>query len=145
MPGLHAAWRVYRNCKSVARTEKELRAICEKEEDFGSRTGNKYIHPQDLLYCRPPGGGGYGNPYERDIRLVEEDILDEYISPEAARRDYGVVWNEKLGRIDLEATRKLREELSVKRKDIYIDQATRPYAQIEKRILTYEEMGVKRR
>jgi hypothetical protein len=74
-----------------------------------------------------------------------EDILDEYISPEAARRDYGVIWDEKLGKVDLEATKKLREELAAKRKEIYIDQATRPYAQIEKRILTYEEMGVKGR
>ena len=88
---------------------------------------------------------GYGNPYERDVKLVEEDILDEYISPEAARRDYGVVWDEKLGKVDLEATKKLREELDAKRRDIYIDQATRPYARIEKRILTYQEAGVKRR
>ena len=145
MPGLHAAWRVYRNCKAIVRTERGLREVSEREEDFGSRTGNKYIHPEDLLYCRPPGGGGYGNPYERDVKLVEEDILDEYVSPEAARRDYGVLWDEKLGKVDLEATKKLREELAAKRKDFYIDQATKPYARIEKRILTYDDAGVKRR
>lgn len=145
MPGLHAAWRVYRKCKTIVRTEKELREVCEKEEDFGSRTGNKYIRPEDLLYCRPPGGAGYGNPYVRDVKLVEGDILDEYISPEAARRDYGVVWDEKLEKVDMEATRKLREELRAMRENIYIDQATKPYARVEKRTLTYDDMKMKRR
>jgi hypothetical protein len=145
MPGLHAAWRVYRKCKTFVRTEKELREVCEKEEDFGSRTGNKYIRPEDLLYCRPPGGAGYGNPYVRDVKLVEGDILDEYISPEAARRDYGVVWDEKLEKVDMEATRKLREELRAMRENIYIDQATKPYARVEKRTLTYDDMKMKRR
>jgi N-methylhydantoinase B len=145
MPGLHAAWRVYRNCKTIARTEQELREVSEKEEDFGSRIGNQYIQPEDLLYCRPPGGGGYGNPYERDVKLVEEDLLDEYISPEAARRDYGVVWDEKLKKVDREATQKLRKKLANKRKDIYIDQATEPYARIKKRVITYDDMKIKRR
>jgi N-methylhydantoinase B/oxoprolinase/acetone carboxylase alpha subunit len=145
MPGLHAAWRVYRDYKDIARTEKELREVAEKEEDFGSRTGNQYVQPEDLLYCRPPGGGGYGNPYERNVKLVEEDILDEYVSPEAARRDYGVVWDENLKRVDEEATLKLRAELVDKRKEIYIDQATEPYARTKKRILTYDDMNMKRR
>jgi N-methylhydantoinase B/oxoprolinase/acetone carboxylase alpha subunit len=145
MPGLHAAWRVYRNFKDIARTEKELREVAEKEEDFGSRTGNQYVQPEDLLYCRPPGGGGYGNPYERNVKLVEEDILDEYVSPEAARRDYGVVWDENLKRVDEEATLKLRAELVDKRKEIYIDQTTEPYARTKKRVLTYDDMNMKRR
>lgn len=140
MPGMHAAWRVYRQCNGVARTEEGLRQVSKEEEDFGSRTGNKYIQPEDLLYCRPPGGGGYGNPYERDVRLVEEDLLDEYITPEVARRDYGVVWDESLKRVDEEATRKQRQELRESRKDVFIDQATQPYARAKKRILTYGDI-----
>jgi N-methylhydantoinase B/oxoprolinase/acetone carboxylase alpha subunit len=31
------------------------------------------------------GGGGYGNPRDRDPQLVLEDVLDEYISVDAAR------------------------------------------------------------
>ncbi|MBU2498990.1 MAG: hydantoinase B/oxoprolinase family protein, partial [Proteobacteria bacterium] len=144
IPGLHAAWRVYRNCRGIARTEKELREVAEKEEDFGSRTGNQHIHPQDLLYCRPPGGGGYGNPFDRDVRLVEEDLLDQHISSESARRDYGVVWDEKTRTVDLRATEELRAKLRDKRRDIYIDQGTEPYARTKKRVLTYEDMKIKR-
>jgi N-methylhydantoinase B/oxoprolinase/acetone carboxylase alpha subunit len=144
MPGLHAAWRVYRNYKKIGQTEGELKEITEHEEDFGSRTGNKYIYPKDLLYCRPPGGGGYGNPYEREIKLVEQDLLNEYVSPEAAKRDYGVVWNKELKKVDIDATNKLRTELVTKREDIYIDQATRPYARTVKRLLKLKDVNLER-
>jgi N-methylhydantoinase B/oxoprolinase/acetone carboxylase alpha subunit len=139
MPGLHAAWRVYRNYNDIGRNEQELLKMTEKEQDFGSRTGNQYVTPNDLLYCRPPGGGGYGNPYDRDLKLVESDILNEYISLEAARRDYGVIWDGSKKMVDIDATEKLRDELRDKRADIYIDQATEPYARTVKRILSYAE------
>jgi N-methylhydantoinase B len=38
-----------------------------------------------------PGGGGYGDPFERDPRAVLDDVLNGYVSLEAARREYGVV------------------------------------------------------
>jgi N-methylhydantoinase B len=37
------------------------------------------------------GGGGFGDPLEREPEKVLEDVLDEYVSIEGARRDYGVV------------------------------------------------------
>ena len=76
--------------------------------------------------------------------MVEEDLLDEYISPEAARRDYGVVWDDKLKKVDLAATEKLRAELVGTRAEIYIDQATEPYARKPKRTLTYKEANMEK-
>ncbi len=38
-----------------------------------------------------PGGGGFGHPFERDPQSVLQDVLNAYISLEAARREYGVV------------------------------------------------------
>ena len=35
------------------------------------------------------GGGGYGPPSERDPEAVRRDVREGYVSPEAARRDYG--------------------------------------------------------
>jgi N-methylhydantoinase B len=35
------------------------------------------------------GGGGYGDPSERERELVEADLADEYISEAAAREEYG--------------------------------------------------------
>ncbi len=44
------------------------------------------------LFSRPTaGGGGYGDPLERDPLKVREDVADGYVSVERAERDYGVV------------------------------------------------------
>ncbi len=45
----------------------------------------------DSFHHDGAGGGGYGDAFERDPALVLEDVLDEKVSIEAARRDYGVV------------------------------------------------------
>jgi N-methylhydantoinase B len=37
------------------------------------------------------GGGGWGDPLDRPAAAVLDDVLDEYVSVESARRDYGVV------------------------------------------------------
>jgi N-methylhydantoinase B len=56
------------------------------------------------------GGGGWGDPLRRDPNAVRDDVLDEYVSLEAARRDYGVVLvgDEDALEVDQDATRKLR-------------------------------------
>src|SRR5260370_20268899 len=36
------------------------------------------------------GGGGWGDPLDRDPAAVLDDVLDEYVSVEGAARDYGV-------------------------------------------------------
>jgi N-methylhydantoinase B len=35
-------------------------------------------------------GGGWGPPAERDPEAVRRDVREGYVSPEAARRDYGI-------------------------------------------------------
>jgi N-methylhydantoinase B len=44
-----------------------------------------------LLRLRTTGGGGWGDPFERDPELVRLDVIRELVSEEAAERDYGVV------------------------------------------------------
>ena len=61
------------------------------------------------------GGGGWGDPLEREPQQVCEDVLDEYVTPEGARRDYGVVLRGSLEAldltVDLESTQRLRASL----------------------------------
>ena len=61
------------------------------------------------------GGGGWGDPLERDPQAVLDDVLDEYVSSEAARREYGVVLTGSLEdltlEIDAEATERRRAEM----------------------------------
>jgi N-methylhydantoinase B len=58
------------------------------------------------------GGGGWGDPLERDPQAVLDDVLDEYVSVEGAARDYSVVLTGSLEdltlTIDEEATARLR-------------------------------------
>jgi N-methylhydantoinase B len=48
------------------------------------------LSPGDLVQVRTPGGGGYGNPKERDPQMVLRDVRRGYLSAESAWRDYGV-------------------------------------------------------
>jgi N-methylhydantoinase B len=61
-----------------------------------------------LITVRTPGGGGYGNPLERDPALVRRDVARGYFSAEDAERDYGVVLGGAPVGIDVEATARLR-------------------------------------
>jgi N-methylhydantoinase B len=67
------------------------------------------------------GGGGWGDPLRRPPARVLDDVLDEYVSVEAAARDYGVVLRgslEKLTlRIDHPATEVRRNEIAQTRKE----------------------------
>jgi len=75
-----------------------------KKEIFFCRRG-------DLLRAVLPGAGGWGDPLERDPMRVLEDVLDEKVSIEGARRDYGVVIDNESMSIDEEATRHLRKTM----------------------------------
>jgi N-methylhydantoinase B len=61
------------------------------------RVGNPkelLFHPSSTRVATAlPGGGGYGNPFERDPQAVLDDVLNGYVTLEAAARDYGVVIN----------------------------------------------------
>jgi N-methylhydantoinase B len=58
----------------------------------------RQANPKELLFHTSstvvetalPGGGGYGNPFERDPALVLDDVVNGYVSIAAAARDYGV-------------------------------------------------------
>lgn len=66
------------------------------------------LMPGDVLRMVVPGGGGFGNPLEREPDLVRRDVRTGLVSREAARLEYGVVLNGPGLEIDEEATRQLR-------------------------------------
>jgi N-methylhydantoinase B len=67
------------------------------------------------------GGGGFGNPLEREAEAVKEDVLDELVSINAARERYGVVFTGGIEAMDLAvddaATEALRKKLQIKREE----------------------------
>ena len=54
------------------------------------------------------GGGGWGNPNRRLVEDVLEDVIDEYISIDAAKQLYGVVIDPSTLKVDEAATAALR-------------------------------------
>ena len=55
-----------------------------------------------------PGGGGWGDPFEREPDAVLRDVMDEVVSVDGARRDYGVVIGSDGRSVDAHATDLLR-------------------------------------
>ncbi|MFN2244659.1 MAG: hydantoinase B/oxoprolinase family protein [Anaerolineae bacterium] len=76
------------------------------KEDVLPAKGMRQLKNGDLYSIRSSGGGGWGNPHERDAERVLDDVRNGYVSQEAAEQVYGVVIRD--GEIDREATAKLR-------------------------------------
>ena len=78
-------------------------------------SGNPYaltlLSPGDIVTMDAAGGGGFGDPLERDPKLVRNDVEDEYVSVEHAREDYGVVMDPQTMKVDPDASEKLRAAL----------------------------------
>lgn len=67
------------------------------------------IQPGERAANRNPGGGGYGNPYERPVDKVISDVRNGLVSLAGAREDYGVVIADGATlQVDMAATEKLR-------------------------------------
>lgn len=98
-------------CRAGETEEKWLGSVF---SDYPVYTGDKFARPT-------AGGGGFGDPLQRDPGLVLEDVIDEYVSIERAKLDYGVVIRE-LDRdicsyeIDDAQTKACRQEIRTNRK-----------------------------
>jgi N-methylhydantoinase B len=82
-------------------SEEELHPIAQVE-----------LPPGELLGHLLSGGGGYGDPREREPRLVREDVLARFVGFERAREVYGVAFEREVLddslAVDEAETRRLR-------------------------------------
>jgi N-methylhydantoinase B len=67
------------------------------------------LEPEDIIEIISSGGGGWGNPLERDVNSVLADVLPGFVSKTAAKSEYGVVINDD--QVDPEASKMLRTKL----------------------------------
>jgi N-methylhydantoinase B len=82
------------------------------EKHLPTRYADYPLKAGDIFRLDSPGGGGFGNPFERDPAKVLSDVNEGYVSPERAAQDYGVVVT-RAGRkwtIDERATQQVRAE-----------------------------------
>ena len=61
----------------------------------------------DVLVVETSGGGGYGDPFQREPESVLADVRAGYVTEEGARKDYAVIV--RGGAVDEEATRTHRQ------------------------------------
>ncbi|HEX4873415.1 MAG TPA: hydantoinase B/oxoprolinase family protein [Sphingorhabdus sp.] len=96
---------------------KRARKILEKADGTAQIIGNKVEEVQveegDQLHFITWGGGGWGDPLERDPALVGKEIVQGLVTPDGAKA-YGVVANEQ-GVIDTAATEALRSQMRSER------------------------------
>jgi len=86
------------------------------EKEFRFMTGSHIPVPlKSQAIVRTGGGGGWGDPLERDPARVAEDVSEGFISAAAAKRSYGVVLRGNLS-LDEGATKRLRDKLRSARK-----------------------------
>jgi N-methylhydantoinase B len=71
------------------------------------------LHAEAIV--RTGGGGGWGDPLDRDPEHIRSDVLEELVSRLAAREHYGVMFHGDLT-IDEAATKALREWMRSRRK-----------------------------
>ena len=105
-PGATTAHRVFRQ-SNVDEFPWSL-AVTRGEQVDDARAKSQQVSSTDILYLRSEGGGGYGDPLERDPALVLQDVSLQIVTIQAARDTYGVILDERNGSVDADATRQRR-------------------------------------
>jgi N-methylhydantoinase B/oxoprolinase/acetone carboxylase alpha subunit len=81
---------------------------------FGTRSPAKFslapLRPGDIFCVTQGGGGGYGDPSERDPAKVADDVLHRYVSLEKAREEYCVWFDGESATVDWQKTQELRAQ-----------------------------------
>jgi N-methylhydantoinase B len=91
------------------RSSKRLVRVDGSEEWLPSKSEGIKVKKGDLLYFNTWGGGGWGDPFDRDPELVRSDVERGLVSAAGARR-YGVVIADDES-VDIAATDELRSQL----------------------------------
>jgi N-methylhydantoinase B len=97
------------------RSTKRIERADGTEEWLPAKCDGVKVKEGDVLYFNTWGGGGWGNPLERDADLVAFDARRGVVSSDGAQR-YGVVIAAD-GSVDTGATEKLRAEMAASKVD----------------------------
>ena len=104
--------------KPAARSWKRIDRADGSSEYLGSKVDNIDVHEGDLLHYVTWGGGGWGDPLERDPSLVGREVARGLVSVDGAR-SYGVVVDAD-GNVDDAATATLRDEIRNRRGELEV-------------------------
>ena len=97
--------------KPGAVSEKWLIRADGRRTPLESKVDNVKVAPGDRIVFRTAGGGGWGDPLERDPARVRADVRRKLMSAPAAEREYGVVLTAGTLELDASATEERRESI----------------------------------
>ena len=82
------------------------------ENDFKLMNVHRHPVPADsTVIVRTSGGGGWGDPLDREAERVQSDAMDGLVTLDAARDFYGVILDAKTFAVDAKATEAQRAKL----------------------------------
>jgi len=104
--GMHGGKNALANRFSIVRKDGSIERLT-----TGKTAGHVALGVEDGFLVEVGGGGGFWPPLERDPERVLADVRSDYVSLEAAQRDYGVVIRQSGRRfeLDVQATEQLRQ------------------------------------
>ena len=87
--------------------ERVLEGLCDHEP----------VAPGEVIRIETTGGGGWGDPLEREPAAVLTDVVQGKVTPDAAAADYGVVLTSDAEDpvMDVDGTQRLRAKLAAER------------------------------
>jgi N-methylhydantoinase B len=87
----------------VINPDQEAKRLPTRYADYPLKAGDRFR-------LDTPGGGGFGDPMTRAAERVRRDVIEGYVTPQAAAQAYGVVLKNANGdwTVDIEATNKQR-------------------------------------
>lgn len=101
--GLHSAQQRQLR-KKVDGSLETIGGVSENGDWKPQMLGGVQFQPGESFVFKSTGGGGWGNPHERDPESVAEDVREEIVSKDKATEVYGVILTED-NQVNLEATK----------------------------------------
>jgi N-methylhydantoinase B len=104
-----APWGLFGGRDALANRLTVRRANGRLEEFPSGKVSALQLEAGDAYIVESGGGGGYGDPLHRPPEQVRRDVAEGYVSPAAARDDYGVVLDPATLALDPAATARARQ------------------------------------
>jgi acetone carboxylase alpha subunit len=123
--------------------EKELSPSARVKRDHQCMTTEDVFDNYDLYLNYVRGGPGFGDPLDRDVQGVQDDLNNTAVLPAYAERVYGaVVAQEEHGRWIVDVQKTLRRRAEIRRERIERSTPTREWMKVERERILRQDASI---